>query len=163
MTVRDVIKDVEALTLTLTAEFDAPVERLWQVLADARQLERWWGPPDWPATFTRHDMVTGGESRYAMTGPEGETMPGWWRFTAVEEPHRLAFEDGFADENGDPIVDTPVIRCELTLAALPDRRTLLTSTSWFSSLEAFEELEAMGMEEGNSAAMGQIDAILAEG
>jgi len=163
MTVRDVIKDVEALTLTLTADFDAPVDRVWQVLADARQLERWWGPPEWPATFPRHDMVAGGQSRYVMTGPEGERMHGWWRVTAVEPPHRLAFEDGFADDNGEPVDDMPVIQCEITVRAGADGRTVLTSTSTFSSLEAFEELQAMGMEEGSRTAMSQIDAVLADG
>jgi hypothetical protein len=31
--------------LVLVAEFDAPIERVWQLWADPRQLERWWGPP----------------------------------------------------------------------------------------------------------------------
>ena len=45
MTVTAVRKDAEALTLTLDAEFEAPAERVWQLWADPRQLERWWGPP----------------------------------------------------------------------------------------------------------------------
>ena len=45
-------KDLEALSLTLVAEFDAGVERVWQRLGDPRQLERWWGPPGYPATFS---------------------------------------------------------------------------------------------------------------
>lgn len=161
MTVRDVITDLETLTMTFTAEFDATVERVWAVVADARQLERWWGPPEWPATFTRHDMVVGGESRYVMTGPDGEKMSGWWRITAVDEPHLLAFEDGFADDEGNPVESMPVIVSELSVSALPDGRAMLTARSRFSSLEAFEELAAMGMEEGMRSAMGQIDALLA--
>lgn len=163
MTVRDVIKDVESLTMTFTAEFDASVERVWQVLADARLLERWWGPPEWPATFTRHDMVVGGESHYYMSGPDGETMRGWWRITAVDEPHRLAFDDGFADDDGNPVDSMPVIGTELTIKPMAGGGTLLTVRSRFSSLEALEELAAMGMEEGMTTAMAQIDAILAEG
>lgn len=77
MTVVSVTKDVDALTLTFVAEFAASVERVWQVWADPRQLERWWGPPTWPATFQRHDFVVGGQSRYHMTGPEGEKSHGW--------------------------------------------------------------------------------------
>ena len=48
MTVTAVRKDPDALTMTLTAEFDASPERVWQLWADPRQLERWWGPPDLP-------------------------------------------------------------------------------------------------------------------
>ena len=55
MTVTAVRKDPAALTMTLTAEFDASPERVWQLWADPRQLERWWGPPTYPATFTAHD------------------------------------------------------------------------------------------------------------
>ena len=51
MTVTNVTKDTEALTLTLDAEFAAPPERVWQLWADPRQLERWWGPPAYPATM----------------------------------------------------------------------------------------------------------------
>ena len=46
MTVTAVRKDPETLTMTLTAEFDATPERVWELWADPRKLERWWGPPD---------------------------------------------------------------------------------------------------------------------
>ncbi|MGE5274633.1 MAG: helix-turn-helix domain-containing protein [Verrucomicrobiota bacterium] len=36
-------KNAEALTMTVTAEFDAPVAQVWEVFADPRKLERWWG------------------------------------------------------------------------------------------------------------------------
>jgi uncharacterized protein YndB with AHSA1/START domain len=57
MTVTAVRKDSEKLTMTLEAEFDASVDRVWQLWADPRQLERWWGPPTYPATFTEHDLA----------------------------------------------------------------------------------------------------------
>ena len=41
MTVTAVRKDPQALTMTIDAEFDAPPERVWQLWADPRQLERW--------------------------------------------------------------------------------------------------------------------------
>ncbi len=41
MTVTAVRKDSQRLTLTVEAEFDAPVERIWQLWADPRKLERW--------------------------------------------------------------------------------------------------------------------------
>ncbi len=87
MTVISTHKDPQALTLTFVAEFDATAERVWQVWEDARQLERWWGPPTWPATFSRHDFVPGGTSNYHMTGPEGEKVHGWWKITdPMQEP-----------------------------------------------------------------------------
>ena len=42
MPVTDVTHDLDARTLTITADFAAPVERIWQVYADPRQLEKVW-------------------------------------------------------------------------------------------------------------------------
>ena len=44
MPVVDVKKDLDAFSLTIVADFAAPVERVWQIYADPRQLERVWGP-----------------------------------------------------------------------------------------------------------------------
>ena len=48
MPVTDVHHDPDNLTLTITADFAAPVQRIWQVYADPRQLEKVWGAADLP-------------------------------------------------------------------------------------------------------------------
>ncbi len=159
MTVVSTHKDVEALTLTFVAEFDAGVERVWQVWQDPRQLERWWGPPEWPATFERHEFVVGGRSSYYLTGPEGEKAHGWWTITAMEPPRRLEFEDGSSGDDGEPLDIMPVIQAEVTLEAA-GAGTRMTTVSRFASVEQLEQLLATGMEEGMRLAMGQTDALL---
>lgn len=161
MPVINSITDLEALSLTFITEHDAPIERVWQLWQDPRQLERWWGPPEWPATFTRHDFVPGGWSTYYMTGPNGEKAPGWWIATAVEPPHRFTFDDGFEGQDGEPDPDMPTISATVTLDDLGGGRTRMTITSVFPSAEAYEQLRAMGMEEGMRSALGQIEDILA--
>lgn len=123
MTLQDVHKDLETRTLTITAEFDASAERVWQLWADPRLLERWWGPPEYPATFVAHDLVPGGHVSYYMTGPEGDQPRGWWRVRAVDPPHRLEFEDGFADEHGKPVEGMPVSKVMVTIEAQAEGRT----------------------------------------
>jgi uncharacterized protein YndB with AHSA1/START domain len=154
--------DTEALTMTFVAEFDAPVERIWQVWEDPRQLERWWGPPQWPATFEQHDLAVGGRSTYFMTGPDGGRSGGWWQITNLAAPNRLEFTDGFSGEDGEPNLDMPVSTAVVTLESRGDGGTVMTLTTTFASLEQLEELTAMGMVEGLTAALGQIDAMLAE-
>jgi uncharacterized protein YndB with AHSA1/START domain len=161
MTVVSSQKDVQALTFTLVAEFDAGVERVWQVWEDPRQLERWWGPPTWPATFDRHDFVVGGQSRYHMTGPEGEKARGWWTVTAVEAPHRLEFDDGFSGEDGEPLTTMEPMRMVVTIEAV-GAGTRMTTVTTFADTEQMEQVLAMGMEEGMRLAMGQIDGVLAD-
>ncbi|MFI2667437.1 SRPBCC family protein [Micromonospora carbonacea] len=161
MPVTSIQKDVEALTLTFVAEFDAGVERVWQVWADARQLERWWGPPTWPATFEQHDFVVGGWSHYYMTGPEGEKSRGWWRITALDAPHRLEFDDGFSDEHGNPIDADQPTHAVATLTA-DGARTRLTLVTRFADADQLERMVDMGMEEGLREALGQIDGLLGD-
>ncbi|MBC7725280.1 MAG: SRPBCC domain-containing protein [Burkholderiaceae bacterium] len=154
------VKDPVNATLTMVAEFDAPVERVWQVWEDPRQLERWWGPPTWPATFERHRLEVGSDSTYYMTGPEGETSRGWWDITAVDAPRRLEFTDGFAKDDGERDTSIDPIRAVVTFEATATG-TRMTTVSRFTDTAHLAQLEEMGMEEGMTLAMGQIEGILA--
>jgi uncharacterized protein YndB with AHSA1/START domain len=162
MTVTAVRKDPQALSMTLDAEFDAPAERVWELWADPRQLERWWGPPNYPATFTKHDLAPGSRVEYHMTTPEGDQPKGFWDIVEVAPPHRLVVHDGFRNDDGTDNSDMPVGEFLVTIAETGDGRTRMSIENRFASAEAMEQLLAMGQEEGMKQALGQIDAILAE-
>ncbi|MDP3714096.1 MAG: SRPBCC domain-containing protein [Mycobacteriales bacterium] len=161
MPVISTTQDSEALSLTLVSEFPHPLARVWQVWADPRQLERWWGPPTWPATFVQLELVTGGRASYVMTGPDGATSRGWWELLIVDEPKRIELEDGFSDDSGNPNRDMPTTRTEVVLHETSEG-TRMTVTSHFASAEQMTQLVEMGMVEGITSAAGQIDAILDE-
>lgn len=152
-------KDPANLTMTVTADYDVPVERAWQLWSDPRQLERWWGPPTYPATFTDHDLVAGGRMAYFMTGPDGSKHHGWWEVLEVDAPTQLVVRDGFGDKDGNPTDALPTTVMTVRLDARGGG-TVMTMTSRFPSTEAMEQMVAMGMEEGLLAAMGQIDDVL---
>jgi uncharacterized protein YndB with AHSA1/START domain len=162
MTVIAINKDPGARTLTLDAEFDASAQRVWQLWADPRQLERWWGPPTYPATMDSHDLRAGGRVEYHMTGPEGDQPRGYWEVDEVEPPHRLVFRDGFANDDGTPNTEFPMTVATVSIEEIGGGKTRMTISSEFPSVEAMEQLAAMGMEEGLKQAVGQVDAILAE-
>jgi len=153
--------DVEALTLTTTAQLPANAERAWQLVSDRRQLERWWGPPEWPATFLRYEFEVGGRAHYFMQGPDGEKMHGWWRFVRINAPIELSIEDGFGDENGEPAGELGAISARFSFEPQGDG-ILLTIVSGFESTEQLEAMAEMGMEEGMRTAVAQISAILSE-
>jgi uncharacterized protein YndB with AHSA1/START domain len=161
MTVIAVDKDPTTRTMCITAEYEAPVEQVWRLWSDPRLLERWWGPPSYPATVDSHDLAPGGRVAYHMTGPDGDEPRGWWKVLVVEPPHRLELEDGFADADGVPNPDMPTVRVRVDITAV-DAGTRMSVTTTFPSPEAMEQMLAMGMEEGVSLAVGQIDGILAE-
>jgi len=159
MTVISTTPDRENLEMTVVAEFDAAVDRVWQVWEDPRKLEKWWGPPGWPASLTTFEFTEGGKVEYHMTGPEGEKAPGYWRFEAIEQHRRIRFLDGFASEDGSPNDQMPTMVMEMTLDEA-DGKTKMTTVTKFNSLEELEQLLEMGMDEGMTQAMGQIDDLL---
>lgn len=161
MPITEVVSNAQALTLTVDAEYPVPVERLWDAYADPRQLERFWGPVEWPATFTRHDMAVGGESHYYMTGPDGTRAGGWFRFTAVEPHRRIELVDGFTGDDGKPNRDMPTMTMTFTFEPTQSGSRFRNVTR-FPSVEAMEKVLAMGMEEGLRSAMSQIDAVVAD-
>lgn len=159
MPVTDVTTDPEALTMTLVADFAAPVERLWDAFTDPRQLERFWGPPGWPATFTTFDFEAGGRAIYSMTGPRGEKSHGSWEFLAIDAPRSFEVIDAFADENGDPLKDMPASRMVFTFDSTAEGSQLRNVTH-FTSAEALEQVVAMGTVEGATMAINQLDRVL---
>lgn len=161
MTVTDVVPDRPSRTLTLAAQYPATADQVWLLWADPRQLERWWGPPTYPATVLEHELRPGGRVTYFMTGPDGERHHGWWSVVASDGPTALEFDDGFADADGKPAADMPVSHTRVTLDDAGDGTTRMQIVTTFASEEAMEQLIGMGMMDGLKAAVGQIDAMLA--
>ena len=127
----------ETLTLTAIGEYTVPLERLWQAWTDPRQLERFWGPPEWPATFVYYDLKVGGSAHYYMTGPKGERADGYWRFEAIETHKRLLIADGFAHHDGAPNEGLPSMRMEYQFEATQNgSRFVVVNT--FNSLQAMD-------------------------
>ena len=161
MPITSVTKDPEALTMTVVANFAAPLRRLWDAYLDPRLLERFWGPPTYPAIFSRHDGCVGGRSEYAMTGPDGDVSRGYWEWIAVDPLKRFEVSDGFANPDGSANDEMPSMRMVFDFESVGDA-SRLTTTTYFDSAEQLEQLLGMGAEEGMSQAMGQIDAVLAD-
>ncbi len=160
MPVTEIRKDPATLTLTVLAEFAVPVERVWAAYVDPRQIERFWGPPGWPATFERHDVVVGGRSSYYMAGPDGQKSRGYWEWVRISPPTEFEVRDGFANEDGTPNEAMGAMRMHVRFAS-SGAGTQMTVVSTFPSREVMESHLKMGLEEGLRAAMGQIDAVLA--
>ena len=161
MPVTSVIKDPEALTMTVVAEFAAPVRRLWDAYLDPRLIERFWGPPTYPATFTRHDGCVGGRSHYYMTGPEGDVSRGYWEWLVVDELKGFEVSDGFASPDWEPNAQVGATRMVFTFEQVGEG-SRVTTTTHFGSADQLRQMIEMGMEEGITLAMGQMDAVLSD-
>lgn len=162
MPVTNISHDLNSLSLTIVAEFAVPVQRIWELYADPRQLEKVWGPPSHPATFVDHTLRIGARTTYYMTSPEGEKYYGYWLITEVEEPGRFCFDDGFADAEFRPNSDLPASKNEYRFEPITGG-TRATSCSRYASKEALEQVLAMGIVEGARSAINQIDVFVSDG
>lgn len=119
-----------------------------------------WGPPSHPATVVDHSLTPGGRVTYFMTCPDGDKYAGYWEITAVDPPTSFSFLDGFADPDFNSNPDLPVSRNVYTFAA-HDGGTRATYVSTFESAEALQQVSDMGVVEGASSAINQIDDLVA--
>ena len=159
MPVTDVTTDAENLTMTVVADFAAPIERVWSAYSDPRQLERFWGPPGWPATFTAWDHTVGGRAAYSMSGPRGEKSSGAWEFVSIDAPNSFEVIDSFVDESGKPLDGFPAQRMSFVFEPTAEGTRMVT-TSHFDSVDALEQVVEMGQVEGLKMAMAQLDTVL---
>jgi uncharacterized protein YndB with AHSA1/START domain len=97
-----------------------------------------------------------------MTGPQGDQPHGYWDVVEVDPPRLLVYVDGFAGNDGTPDDSFPRNEGRVTIEPVAAGRTRMSIESRFSSTAAMEQVLAMGMEQGLTEAVGQIDAILAE-
>ena len=159
MTVITSTTNAEDLSMTMVAEFDAAPERLWDVWEDPRKLERWWGPPSYPVTFTRYEFEPGGQCRYCMTGPEDFKHYGWWGIESIDEPQRLEFKVGPSGDDGEPVPGVEPMSGVVTFERIGSR-TRMTVLTQFTDTEQMEQMIRGGMEQGMRQQLGQIDALL---
>ncbi|WP_420099963.1 SRPBCC family protein [Corynebacterium sp.] len=161
MPVRTVTKNTAESTIEVVADYPVSADRLWNAYADPSQLERFWGPPTYPATFARHDVAVGGRSNYVMTGPDGDRSAGYWHFTDVAAPSTFTVKDGFADDAGEPNTRAPEVTMTFRFEDAGQGATMTMLTS-FAGPREMDKMVDMGMAEGIEAALSQLDAVLAE-
>ncbi len=161
MGVTSVEKDFESLTMTVVADLDATVERAWQLWADPRQFERWWGPPGSPATVVDHDLRAGGRITFFMTGDEGERFDSTWEIITADPPRHLELRDADVDENGRPNDGNAMTGFIITIGEKDGGGAIMAIHTRFDSLAGMEEVLATGVEEGMCMVFSQIDTVLA--
>jgi uncharacterized protein YndB with AHSA1/START domain len=153
--------DMAEATMSIDVVIPADVDRAFDLWADPRTLERWWGPPDFPCTVERFDMARGGRVTYSMTGPDGQRYPGWWEVIDVDRPSRLQIRDGFGDS---PEIAPPEMPIATTVVTFTQRgtETLMKIHSTYESPAALQQALDMNMAEGFGLALAQIDDVLGQ-
>jgi len=82
--------------LTITREFDAPKEMVFDAFASAEALAQWWGPVDYPTTVLAFDFRPGGLFHYKMDTPD-QVWYGRFVYGQIMRPNLLEFTSSFSD------------------------------------------------------------------
>ena len=153
--------DMSAATFTIEVIVPAPLDRAYALWADPRVLEKWWGPPGYPCSVETFELQPGGAVAYAMTGPDGQRYPGWWKVLEVEPFKMIRLQDGFGELQDADNTDMPV---STTAVYFEEREavTVMTIHSLYSSPEDLQKALDLDMWNGFGAALSQIDELLAD-
>lgn len=160
MSVTSVEKDPEALTMTVTADLDATVERAWQLWAVPGQFQQWWGPPGYPTTVVDYDLRTGGRVTFFMASPEGDRHDSVWEVVAADPPRHLELRDADVDADGRPNDGNAMTAMVVTIEEGRGGGAVMAIRTHFNSLDGMEQVLASGVEEGMQLVLAQMDAVL---
>ena len=159
MSVTTVEPDLDNLTLTVVADFEASVEEVWELWANSEKLGRWWGPPEDLTTFEPYDLSAGAEMAHVMTGPDGDKHEGVWRIEAVDPPRSLELSDADVDEDGQPNDGLALTGMAMELSE-HNGGTRMTVRSTFLSRRRWRPWQ--GFAEGLRLSLSRMETLLAE-
>jgi uncharacterized protein YndB with AHSA1/START domain len=162
MSVPEVTKDFENLTMTVTADLHASAERAWQLWADGGQFAQWWGPPGYPVTVVDHDLRTGGRINFFMTGSDGERHDNTWEVVTADPPRSFEIRDADVDENGRPNDGNAMTAMIISFVERTDDDSVMEISTHFDSRTGMEEVLSVGIEEGMCTVVSQIEGVLAD-
>ena len=152
-------KDAGKKQMTVTREFNAPVDQVWKAWTDSNLLDKWWAPKPWKAKTKSMDFRPGGSWLYAMAGPEGEQHWARMDYESITTQKSYAAQDSFCDENGVKNEDLPGMHWDTQFASTGSG-TKVTVLVSFTSDEQMEKIVAMGFKEGFAMAHDQLEELL---
>lgn len=154
-------KDEAAKTMTVEREFNAPRSKVWQAWTTQALLEEWWAPKPWKAVTKSFDFREGGHWHYYMLGPDGTKSWCWAGYESTEPEERFSATDAFCDETGKVNTEMPQMHWVNVFEDHGDTTKVVVTTT-FPSVEDMRKVIEMGVEEGFSMGLNQLDEVLAK-
>jgi uncharacterized protein YndB with AHSA1/START domain len=154
-------KDLQNKKITAKREFNAPIEGVWYAWTKSNLLDQWWAPKPWAAKTKSFNFEEGGSWLYAMVGPDGTKMWSMVEFTAIKPNSGFEAISFFCDENGNKNMGFPAMDWKNDFIAT-DEGTRVEVEITFSNEEDIEKIIEMGFEAGFTAALDNLDGLLAK-
>lgn len=147
----------ETKTVTITAEFDAERDLVWDAYTKPELLDQWWAPKPWTSRTKVMDFRVGGRRFYAMVSPEGLERWSVQKYTSITPKTNFQFFNAFADEHKN--LELPGSDWDLGFSEENGRTTVMVEI-YNESLERLERMIAMGFVEGTKAQLKNLEELL---
>lgn len=157
-----VLKDIAAKTLKVERQFNAPIELVWRAYTEAELLTKWWAPAPWKAESKELNFQPGGRWLYCMVGPAGERHWGCMMYKSIEKHKHFDIQDAFCDENGNINTEFPTATARISFESSANG-TIVKWDTIYPTSEALQQVLDMGMEQGLSMCIDQLEALFASG
>ena len=157
----DFIVDKEKNTLTVKREFAANRQLVWDCHTKSELLDRWFAPAPFTARTKSMSFREGGHWLYAMVAPDGKEHWGRTDYLKINPIDNYTALDGFCDDQGNLNPDLPRANWKVTFQVL-GQNTLVQTVVTYKSLADLETVINMGMKEGLTATLENLDDLLVE-
>jgi uncharacterized protein YndB with AHSA1/START domain len=154
-------KDLKNKKVSIKREFNAPLDIVWKAWTESKLLDQWWAPRPWVAKTKSMDFREGGSWLYAMSGPDGPTIWSIVEFTSIKKNSRFEATSSFSDESGKKDAAFPTMYWKNSFIAEGAQTTVKVEIH-FDKEADIEQIIAMGFEAGFTAALGNLDELLAK-
>ncbi len=152
--------DMENSKVNVRREFAAPLQNVWDAWTKSELLDQWWAPKPYVAKTKSMDFREGGTWFYAMIGPEGDEHRCRADFKTIRPHESITWADAFCDENWNTNTEFPSTSWNITFSE-SDGSTFVNVNLVYAKRSDLEMILQMGMKEGFTAALGNLDELLA--
>lgn len=154
------IVDKETKTVSITAEFDAKRDLVWDAYTKPELLDQWWAPKPLASRTKVMEFREGGRRFYAMVSPEGDEL-GWaiQKYTSITPKTNFKSFNAFADKDENP--QLPGSDWDLNFSE-QNGNTKVSISIYSESLERLERMIEMGFVEGAKAQLKNLEELLAK-
>src|SRR5215813_8144675 len=153
------IVDKPTKTVTITAEFDAERDLVWDAYTKPELLDQWWAPKPFASRTKHMNFEVGGRRFYAMVSPEGDERWAIQEYTSISPKTNFKFFNAFADKDENP--ELPGSDWDLNFSEQSGTTTVRVSI-YNESLDRMEKMIEMGFSEGFKMTLNSLEDLLAE-
>lgn len=154
----DFIVNRETKTVSITKEFAAELDLVWDAYTKPELLDQWWAPKPYSSRTKHMNFEVGGKRFYAMVSPEGQERWVLQQYKSITPKSHFSLFNTFADADENP--ELPGSDWDMNFSEHNGKTTVYASI-YNESLERLERMIEFGFKDGTAAQLKNLEELLA--